>query len=256
MRSRGRREKKRSRSRSGRSRRGWRRDEDRRLSERGQQGMTGEAGGRERRLEAAVALNPAVPGSLAAEDGETGRGRRRTSGVPRVEAAQTEMTDAVTLPVVVLPGVVHLHPRRVAALGGERDRTGQTGHHPDVTGDSRGREAGDRVDLLGVAEISVTEDLHQDEMVVMLPQDALRTVMFGDEVDQLVVPIGLHPAEVEVDVIVTLEDLEEADVIATLVGVVTMPDLEMMVPLTGVKVRLVAENGDLHPEMSDLVRTD
>ena len=76
------------------------------------------------------------------------------------------------------------------------------------------------------------------------------------------VPIGLHPAEVEVDVIVTLEDLEEADVIAkadviaTLVGVVTMPDLEMMVPLTGVKVRLVAENGDLHPEMSDLVRTD
>merc|ERR1712079_279895 len=78
--------------------------------------------------------------------------------------------------------------------------------------------------------------------------------------DQLVVPIGLHPAEV--DVIVTLEDLEEVDaiatayVIATLVGVVTMSDLEMMVLLTGVEVRRVVEKADLNLEMSDLERTD
>merc|ERR1719150_1618558 len=90
----------------------------------------------------------------------------------------------------------------------------------------------------------------------MLHQGALRTVMFGGEVDQLVVPIGLHPVEVEVDVIVTLEDLVEADVIATLVTVVTMSDLEMTVPLTGVEVHLAVESDDPNLEMSDLERTD
>ena len=81
--------------------------------------------------------------------------------------------------------------------------------------------------------------------------------MFGGEVDQLVVPIGLHPVEVEVDVIVTLEDLEEADVIATLVPeipplpVVTTLDLEMTDPVTGAKVRLVVESVAPSLEMTD-----
>merc|ERR1719412_1014510 len=139
----------------------------------------------------------------------------------------------VALPGGALLGVALLHPRKLVAPGGERDRTGQTDHHLDVTGDSRGRELGDRVELLGLAETLVTEDLRLEEMdvmVVMVHQDALRTVMLGGEVDQLVVPIGLHPVEVAVDVIVTLEDLEEADVIATLVTVVTMSDLERTDP--------------------------
>ena len=201
----------------------------------------------------------AVPGSLAVEGGETGRGRRRTSGLHRVEVAQTEMIDVATLPVVVLPvvvlqgvphpGVPHLHPRKVAAPGGGRDRTdqtGQTGHHQDVTGDSRDKEPGDKVDLVAEAEILVaTEDLHQGVMVVMFQLDAHLTVMFGgvEELEGEELRIGLRPEEV--DVIVTLVVLEEADVIATLepeiplLPVVTTPDLEMTDPLTGVKVRPV-----------------
>ena len=278
MRSRGRKERRRSRSRSGRSKRGWRRGGDRRLRERGLQGRTGEAGGRERRLEVevVVAPSPEVPGSPAVEGGVTGRGRRRTSGGPRVEAAQTEMIEGATLPVVVhpdvalpdvaLPDVVLLHPRKVvvAAPGGGRDPTGRTGHHQDVTGDSRDLEPGDKAVLLVVVpEILVTEDLHQGVRVVMVHQDALLIVMFGGVVElevQEEVPIVLPPEEVAV--IVTLVVLEEADVIATLVPedlqltVVTTPDLEMTDHLTGVKVRLAVESADHSLERNDQEKRD
>lgn len=269
MRSRGRRGRRRRRLRSGRRWRGRRRGGDRRLRERGLPGTTGEVGGRERRPEVEVAPILAVPGSLAVEAGVTGRGRRRTSGRPSLEAAQTETTDVVILPGVdrLHPGVVHLHPGvarplpgNVAAPGGGRDRTGQIALHQDVTGDSRAREPGDKVELaqrLAVAEILVTEDLHPGVMlgmVEMVQPDALLTVMSGDveELEDQEVQTVPHPAVV--DVIVTLVVLEQADVIATLVPetlllpAATTPDLEMTDPRTGVQVRLVVESVNLSLE--------
>lgn len=261
--------------RSARSRRGWRRGGDRRPRERGRPGTTGEVGGRERRLE--VAPTPAAPGSRAVEAGGTGRGRRRTSGLP----AQTEttdvttdvMTDAVTLPGVAplqpgvaRPGAVHLLPGKVAAApGGGRDRTGQTALHPDVTGDSRTRAPGDEVEqLLEVAEILVTEDLHPGVMlgmVEMVHPDALLTVMSGgvEEVEEVEAQIGLHPAEE--DVIVTLVVPEQADEIAILVPETlrlpgATPDLEMTDPRTGVLVRPAVETVDLSLERRDREKRD
>merc|ERR1719464_1646726 len=177
------------------------------------------------------------------------------------------MTDVVTLPGVARlhPGVVRLHPgvarlllgKVAAAPGGGRDRTGQTAHHQDVTGDSRAREPGDKEELeqlLAVAEILVTEDLHPGVRLEMVQPDALLTVMSGDveELEDQEVQTVLHPAVV--DVIVTLVVLEQADVIATLVPETllipgaTTPDLEMTDPQTGVVVLPAVESVDLSLE--------
>jgi len=248
MRSRGRRERRRNRSRSDRSKRGWRRGGDRRPRERGQQGRTGEAGGTERRLQLQleVAPKPAVPGSLAVEGGETGRGRRRTSGGLRVAAAQTERRDVVTLPGEALPGVAPLHPRRAVAPGGGRLPKGPTGHHQGVMGEAD-KEPGDRAAVLEVAaEISGREDLLPGGMVVMPLRNALLTAMFGGEVDlgeEEEVRIGLLPEEV--DVIVTLVLEEVVVVIATLVPEMPLLPAVTTDPPTGV----VVESGAPRPEM-------
>ena len=266
---RGRSERKRSRSRSGRSRRGWRRDGGRRLSERGRPGRTGEAGGTGRRPEPEVAPGLTVPGSLEVEGGETGRGRRRTSGDLSLGGDQTAMTDVVTLPGVAHPGVahpggVHLHPRRAAvAPGGGRDPTGQTGLHQGVMEEEEeeDREPGDRAETgLEVPEILAKEDLLPGEMVVtvvmvvMVPLDALLTVMFGGVVEQVEeVTIGLHHAEEDVIATLVLEEAEgviaTSDLAVPLPPAVTPRGPETTDPPTGAKVRLVVKSGGRHSQL-------